>query len=1011
MSHPLTTLVLTPWLGGDYFGQILGGLARELVAADRRLVIVETLQEAAPRDEAGERRDFTAQVAWSQADGVVSITTAVGPAYLKHLREAGKPVVLVSSPEMKDIDAQIVRPDNLQGTIIAVEHLVGHGHTRIGFVGNLAQRDIRERFDAYQQALETHGLTADPALVFAAPEFDGGGGAVAARAESGGVLAARALLAAPHRPTALMVGADRDAIGLMRTLTSAGLVIPRDLAIVAFDNIAAGAFTTPPLSSINQPFDDLGSLAGRLILSKMRGDAVPGTTFTPESAVLKVRESCGCAVDAQHNERDEGGWSPGASTELLREEFQEVLQRALHTGDEVADRRMRGAVATTVADAVRLLELGEEVTTAQIEALARSLQGLTSRPDTLHRFTDAMTKYAKRAGFSTAPTMDGASPVSVRVAAAMWTLQAGALLKDAEITDTAIAEQYVVDAGLLDLGGSDPRDLGWLTDTHVTLGALALWEGVPSSGRLKIVGTYDATGAPSDLVGTAMRSEDFPPEGFIARAAAADREVSVVIPVSARERDWGVLAVVAAIDPATARETYQHWVALLCAALESQRLQEELRRSALFDALTGLPNRQLFIQQLENALARNKRSGTPYSVLFLDIDGFKLINDSLGHQVGDRVLQTVGSKIKGEMRDADVAARFGGDEFVILLTDTEPRMAMVAAHRVQATLSQPHSLDGHEIVTRVSIGIASSDIEYASAEDVVRDADTAMYRAKTTEPGTVAYFDATMHESALRRAEMAREVLRGLMEDQFEVHYQPIVDLTSGRTDRFEALVRWRHPERGMLQPADFLAAIEETALIVQLGHWVVNEVCSKLAEWGPRVVNVSVNVSDKEFWSQDLLTHVLTTLKRHDLTPDRLTLEITETILMRRPELSLRLMHRLHEAGLLLHIDDFGTGYSSLETLHRFPVDAIKIDRSFIQTLTTAENSGELISSLVKLGNALGLSVLAEGVETGEQLAFLQDLGCATGQGYLFMPAVTGDLVADLLDRSLHADSPDAAE
>ena len=1011
MSHPLTTLVLTPWLGGDYFGQILGGLARELVGADRRLVIVETLQEAAPRDEAGERRDFAAQVAWSQADGVVSITTAVGPAYLQRLREAGKPVVLVSSTQTKDTDATVVRPDNLQGTIIAVEHLIGHGHTRIGFVGNLAQRDIRERFDAYRQALETHGLTADPALVFAAPEYDGGGGAVAARAETGGVLAASALLAAPHRPTALMVGTDRDAIGLMRTLTSAGLVIPRDLAIVAFDNIAAGAFTTPTLSSVNQRFDDLGALAGRLILSKMRGDAVPGTTFTPESAVLMVRESCGCGVDAQHNERDEGDWSAGASTELLREEFQDVLQRALHTGDEVVDRRMHDAVATAVTDAVRLLELGEEVTTAQVQALARSLQALTSRPDTLHRFTDAMTEYAKRAGFSTAPTTDGTSPVSVRVAAALWTLQAGALLKDAEVTDTAIAEQYVVDAGLLDLGGSDPRDLGWLTDTHVTLGVLALWEGVPSSGRLKIVGTYDGTGVQSHLVGTALRSEDFPPEGFIARAEAAGREVCVVIPVSARERDWGLLAVIAEIDPATARETYQHWAALLCAALESQRLQEELRRSALFDALTGLPNRQLFIQQLENALARNKRSGTPYSVLFLDLDGFKLINDSLGHQVGDQVLKAVGAEIKGEMRDADIAARFGGDEFVILLTDTEPRLAMVAAHRLQAKLAGAHDFDGHEIVTRVSIGIASSDIEYTSAEDVVRDADTAMYRAKTVEPGTVAHFDTTMHESALRRAAMAREVLRGLMENQFEVHYQPIVDLASGRTDRFEALVRWRHPERGMLQPADFLAAIAETALIVQLGHWVVNEVCLRLAEWGPRVVNVSVNISDKEFWSQDLLTHVLTTLERHHLTPDRLTLEITETVLMRRPEMSLRLMHRLHEAGLPLHIDDFGTGYSSLETLHRFPIDAIKIDRSFIQSLTTAENSGELISSLVKLGNALGLSVLAEGVETSEQLAFLQGLGCATGQGYLFMPAVTGDLVADLLDRSLHTDSLDAAE
>ena len=206
--------------------------------------------------------------------------------------------------------------------------------------------------------------------------------------------------------------------------------------------------------------------------------------------------------------------------------------------------------------------------------------------------------------------------------------------------------------------------------------------------------------------------------------------------------------------------------------------------------------------------------------------------------------------------------------------------------------------------------------------------------------------------------------------------------------------MRWRHPERGQLMPDDFLPAMEETGLIVQLGHWVITEVCRQLANGAQSVVNVSINISDKEFWSQDLLTRVLATVNRYGLAPDRLTLEITEGVLMRRPELALRMMRKMHEAGLRLHIDDFGTGYSSLETLHRFPVDAFKIDRSFIRTLTSSDNSAELISALVKLGNALGIAVVAEGVETDEQLEFLQGIGCATGQGYLFMPAVAGDRV-----------------
>ena len=995
----MTVLVLTPSMGGHYFGELLAGLSREIAGASGRLVVVETLSAAAPRDEPGEPGHFATPVAWSQVDGVVSITTAVGATYLQRLRDAGKSVVL-SSTQMADFHAPVALPDNHGGTFAAVEHLIGHGHTRIGFVGNLAQQDVHDRFAAYQEALETHGLTADPALMFAAPE----------NAETGGVVAARDLLDCLHRPTALMVATDRNAIGLMETLTDAGLAIPRDLAIVAFDNIEAGASSTPTLSSVNQRFDEVGALAGRLILAKMRGEAVPNITFTSQSVLLALRESCGCATDEHHSKVAGDDWLPDASPELLREELQDVLWGELLTGDGFLDGPLRDTVVATVRDAVRLLQPGDSVTTAQIQALTTSLQRLTSRPDTLRRFGDAMTDYAQRVGTSTAPTTDGTPPASARVAAALWKLQAGAFLRQAETTEAAIAEQYVVDAGLLDTGHSDPRDLRWLTGTHIKAGALALWEDDPSYGRLQIVGTYDPAKILPNLVGAVMPTEHFPPEPLIAQTMAAGREVCVVVPVSTPERDWGLLAVVGEIDTTTARETYPHWAALLCASLESQRLQEAVRRSALYDALTGLPNRQLFLKHLEHALAQWQRSRTPFAVLFLDLDGFKLINDSLGHQMGDRVLTGVGSRIVRELRSVDTGARFGGDEFVILLADTDPGGALVVAQRVQAALAEVHDFDGHQISIRASLGIATSAIKYTCAEDVLRDADTAMYRAKSADPGTLAIFDAAMHTRALHRQSLHSEIHRALVENQFEVHYQPIVDLTTGRTDRFEALVRWRHPERGLVLPDEFLPVMEETGLIVRLGHWILDEVCRQLASWGPEVVNVSINISDGEFWRQDLLTHVLETLQRHHLAPDRLTLEITEGVLMRRPEVALRLMREMHLAGLRLHIDDFGAGYSSLETLHRFPVDAFKIDRSFIGSLASAEHSGELISALVGLGKALGLAVVAEGVETGEQLTFLQEIGCATAQGYLFMPAVTGDRAADLLGRSLCIEDPDVA-
>jgi diguanylate cyclase (GGDEF)-like protein len=998
MTHPMTVLVLTPSMSGHYFGELLAGLTREVAGAGGRLVIVETLEAGAHRD-LGVPGDFATPLAWSQVDGVVSIMSAVGAPYLRRLRDAGKSVVL-SSTQMADFDAPVALPDNHGGTFAAVEHLIGHGHTRIGFVGNLAEPDIRDRYAAYVQALEAHNLMADPTLLFA----------VSNNEETGGVRAARNLLDSPHRPTALMVATDRNAIGVMRTLTDTGLAIPGDLAIVAFDNIEAGAFSTPTLSSVNQRFDEVGALAGRLVLAQMLGEAVPFTPHISAAAMIALRGSCGCATDALGSGIGGRKLSLDASPALLRAELQDVLSGALLTGQAVVDEPLRERVLAMVGEAERLLHGGEDVTTAQIQSLTTSLHHLTPRPDVLRRITGAVTEFVQRSATTTVRDRGIGTPVAgrERLTAALWQLQAGAFLRQSEATETALEEQYVVDAGLLDAARSDPRHLDWLAGTHVRAGTLALWEDDPSCGRLRIVGTYDPEGMLPDLVSTATTPQHFPPASLIAAAQLTDRGVCVIVPVRTLERDWGLLGVVGEIDMTTERETYQHWAALLCASLESQRLQESVRKSALQDTLTGLPNRQLFLERLEHALALWQRSGTSFAVLFLDLDGFKLINDSLGHQMGDRILTEVGARIVSELRSVDTGARLGGDEFVILLHDTDPGEALVVAQRVQAALAQVLNLDGHEIVTVASLGIATSAIEYTRAEDVLRDADTAMYRAKSAEPGTATFFDAAMHASALHQQSLHGEVHRALQENQFEVHYQPIVNLATGRTDRFEALVRWRHPERGLVLPDEFLPVMKQTGLIVRLGHWVLNEVCQQLVTWGPEVVNVSINVSDREFWHNGLLTHVLATLRRHDLAPDRLTLEITESVLMRRPEVALRLMREMHDAGLRFHLDDFGTGHSSLDTLRRFPVDAFKIDRSFIRSLASTDHSAELISALVALGKALGLAVVAQGVETGEQLTFLQEIGCATGQGYLFMPAVTGQRAGDLLELCLPADDPD---
>jgi len=985
MDHPTTVLVVTPSLGGHYFGELLAGLTREVARAGGRVVVVETLPESAPRDEAGEPGDFATPVAWAHADGAVSITTAVGAPYLRRLREAGRPVVL-SSTLMPDFEAPAAMPDNHGGTFAAVEHLIGHGHTRIGFVGNPSQQDIRDRYAAYRLALETYDLEVDPRFVFSAPD----------NAEAGGREAARELLASADRPTAVMVATDRSALGLMQVLTEAGMELPRELAIVAFDNIEAGAFSVPALSSVNQGFAEVGSLAGRLVQAAIRGEAVPSSVFTPQSVALTLRTSCGCSGRAQGGDAPGGEPSPDVSSLLLRDELQDVLLATLLSRDDVDEVAARQAVLEALGTAERLLTSVGPVTDAQVDAVTQGLRGLTSRPDTLRRVIDAAAAYVDRVS-----VVGVNATASARLMAALWKAQAGGFLGQVEETETAIAEQYVVDAGLLDTTGMDPHTLDWLAGTHIRAAVLALWAGEPSGGQLDVVGTYDPGQLLADQVGTRAAVERFPPVALLDLLTTAEREVCVVLPVRTATHDWGFLAILGAVDSVSTRETYQHWAGLLCTALESRRLQDEVRKSALYDTVTGLPNRRLFLDRLTEAIARHHRSGTPFAVLFLDLDGFKLINDSLGHQTGDRVLAAVAHRIRSELRTVDTGSRFGGDEFAILLQDTGPDGALLVAQRVQIALARTLDLDGVDVSIKASLGIATSAMEYETAEDILRDADAAMYRVKADEPGAVAFFDEAMRAHTLHQQQLHSEIGSALEARQFEVFYQPIVNLASGRTDRFEALVRWRHPQRGLVMPDEFLPVMEETGLVVELGYWILDEVARQLADWGPKVVNVAVNVSDRQFWHRDLLPQVRAALARHGVTPDRLTLEITEAVLMRRPEAALAKMHELHDAGLRLHIDDFGTGYSSLETLHRFPVDAFKIDRSFLRSLASGDHTTELITALVGLGKSLGLAVVAEGVETGDQLAFLQSIGCATGQGYLFMPAVSNDVVRDLLDAT----------
>jgi diguanylate cyclase (GGDEF)-like protein/PAS domain S-box-containing protein len=1007
--------VLSPVTGGFYYGKIVAGVAREVAAAGGHIVLIQTLDAGLHSDEVVAAPDFQTPLAWSHLDGVISISSATSRNYLERLQAAGKAVVLASD-EIEGLATPRAMPDNMVGVTEAVAHLIDHGHTRIGYAANLIQPDMRARHDAYRVAMLAHGL--DPHRKWFFDAFDNG--------ELGGCDVAQQVVAAGMPVTALILATDRNAIGCISQLSDLGVAIPGDIAIVGFDGLEAGAYTRPTLSTVLQPFIEVGASAARLVLAVLQGDAVEPRSYVSPSKFV-ARGSCGCPDD----------------------------DSSLAAVDQID----------------------------------------------------------------------------------FWRREATMRFARSTIREVSMREQYAISMQLFDHDRADPRSLDWLAATEVRGACLALWQGDPSTGQMRIVGNHDPAGVLPDLVGTACTVGQFPPRALIDLADPGANEVTIVVPVKARGLDFGLLAVSGEVDALSAngRETHNQWAALLTTALEQQglvesvrtseeryglwaeatndglwdwdlttntiyysarcmellghayhgvssapsvwfdcvhpedldrvreelrvavtgdletvafehrvqsgdgsyrcltcralpigasggpalrivgsihdseprkQLEERLRQGALYDEVTGLPNRKLFLERLHFAISDARApSRLRYAVVFFDLDGFKLVNDSLGHLAGDRLLARVGQRLRNGLRPADIAARFGGDEFALLVHNLEPSAIGPIVERMQAGLAAPIDIDGHRVSVTASVGIATSEGGYTSAEDVLRDADVAMYYAKSSCRGSYAMFDVGMRATAVARMVLQSEIRQAVDRHEFELHYQPIVDLGESATERFEAFVRWRHPVRGLVSPKDFLPDVEEIGLMVRLGRWIIDDVCRQIAVWKlaySGAVEVSVNTSYREFLDPGLLPHILECLKRHGLAPANLSLEITEAVLRRKPEVALALIEQLNAAGIGVQIGGLGTGMSSLQALHRCPIRALKIDREFIRDLDDDPRSAKLVQMIVDIGRAFGFDVVAEGVETDAQLRLLREMGCQMVQGFLLAEPVDADAAGRLLGHSL---------
>lgn len=493
---------------------------------------------------------------------------------------------------------------------------------------------------------------------------------------------------------------------------------------------------------------------------------------------------------------------------------------------------------------------------------------------------------------------------------------------------------------------------------------------------------------------------------------------AVLNPVDASRggiRGWGWSLAIALVATAAALVSIAHRQRRLYRELKRAsdannaliaRLRDESSRAyqlASYDNLTGLPNRMLFSELANSHLTRARRSHAPFVMMFLDLDRFKPINDTLGHRVGDLLLQEIARRLRSSVREADIVARLGGDEFVLLLTelDTIDDASKIAAKLIEA-IGQPMQLDGHDIEIRPSIGIAIHPRDGLDVEALMRNADTAMYEAKRSGSGRFHYYDPSLNSRSSLQLDLSGRFRRAILGNEFVLHYQPRVALNGFRVTSLEALIRWQHPQRGLVPPGEFIEYAEQEGLVVELGNWVVREACRQIAEWlaaGLDVVPIAINVSPKQLRDQRFVDVIRESVGHHGIRPSLLEIEITERCVVEDFERPRAALETLSALGLKIALDDYGTGFSSLSYLKRLPIDIIKIDRSFISDLRNQTNDAAIVASTIALGHNLGLTVIAEGVETREQVIYLRTAGCDEVQGFYFQKPAAADEIRALLE------------
>jgi diguanylate cyclase (GGDEF)-like protein len=982
MRRRPTLGVLVPHVGGFYFANLLSGIRSIAGERGARVVAFQTTG----LDMVWAAEPSTLPLGWDQIDGWIGIGDIAGTAHYERIALAGTPLVTVSA-RLAIAGTGAILPDNHNGTRDAVRHLIGHGHRRIAFAGALNHSDIRERHEGYLAALREAGIAADPALFFpvgSALELDG-----------------RELgkhLVSAHLPcTALVAGTDWNALGIAREVQAAGYRVPEDLAIIGFDDVEPAQYANPPLATVRQPFDVLASRAAEVLLARIL-DGTPMPNLVRVPALLLPRQSCGCSRTAENRtpmtgssgQLDEGALAGALLHAVARERIRDSTANAAPA-----------AAARIAAHLAALLRGNPGLARSEVRAAWGALLAVTRGIQAIEVLFSLLDEASIRD--------PGGPPTDLQpgsLGLALGHARADLMLAWRDIEqrrlrncDSHAEANHKIDLALIGADFTTSQDLSWLRWARVRMGVLGEWKASTSGAprRLLIRNVYPMDGEPKAMLGSEHLASAFPSSELCDLLEDANDILSIV-PITGHGSNPGLLAVIGPIETETGDETgnLAQWAALLSAAMYREELLASIRKNALHDALTGLPNRALLMDRLEQAIARAQRTETRFAVLFMDLDGFKTINDSLGHIAGDQLLVQIAHRLGECLRATDTFARLGGDEFAIVVTDlTNEEAAFLVAERLQEALRAPFEIGEHRVFTSASVGITTSNETCQRPEDYLRDADMAMYRAKSQGRAHHQLFDGHMHKAAMERLSIEADIRRALERDEFVLHYQPVIGLDTGEIIGVEALIRWRHPDRGFLPPAAFLPVAEESGLILSMSEWVMRTACEKASQWQrdlPNVMRISINVPPQQLKDPRFVGQVRDNLRRTGLAASGLGLELLEGSLVETGPVIDNNLQELRAMGIYVAIDDFGTGYSSLSYLKRLPIDALKIDRSFTQGIPSDANDVAISTTIIAMARSLKLSVVAEGVETRDQMEFLRRHGCDAAQGYLFSRPLPAD-------------------